>query len=345
MPSHTIVQLLYSVFFVFQVFLNSFYRGFMKKFLFLATLATQSLFADPCFDDTTNCGCNCCGNGIELGVDWLYWKAEQSQMEVASNVNFTTSTTISATPITPRFDYSSGVRVYGNYNLDSCWSLGASFVYLPTKTNSIALGSDTSFIVINQNLFPIFTILDSTPFDSLNTRWKSDLYYADIPLKYTFRFPCNIAVEPYVGLRGFWNNQKLSLQASGNGGKIASTMSEKIRGVGLLGGIQASWEFCNGFMLIAKLGSSLVYTRINNDNNFDVDMMSITINNSARYNRSISSFESFIGLAYRFDLCGVCGQVRLGWENNLFFNTNQFTITTGGNLNVQGLTLGGSIYF
>jgi hypothetical protein len=125
---------------------------------------------------------------------------------------------------------------------------------------------------------------------------------------------------------------------------LTAVFSEKFFGAGLLAGIRACWQLKCGFSFVGKFAGSLIYSSVHND--FNIQAVPPTqLLDKNKYKKSHSSIDSFIGLQYLKTFCQFSAEAHIGWENHLFFHTNQFTVTANGNLTLQGLTLGGSLIF
>ncbi|MFZ0565395.1 MAG: Lpg1974 family pore-forming outer membrane protein, partial [Chlamydiales bacterium] len=190
----------------------------MKNLFFLIiifNLTLSSLLAQSytCVDSEI------CQNGLLLGAEWLYWKAEQSQMEIAADVEGRNGGTLIASRVViPDFNYSSGYKVYADYILNDCWAIGTVFTHLPSQPYVSASHNpasiDTNFIAFNVDLYPLFTLFEQQHFSSIDIQWKLNLYYADLYIRRTLCF-CNcFTINPYIGGRGFWMKQNIHTNAS-----------------------------------------------------------------------------------------------------------------------------------
>ncbi|MFZ0566093.1 MAG: hypothetical protein WAM28_07910, partial [Chlamydiales bacterium] len=107
------------------------------------------------------------------------------------------------------------------------------------------------------------------------------------------------------------------------------------------------WLLKCGFSFVANFGGSLIYSSLHNDSNIRAEILGSTLRllSKNNFHKSHPTIDSFIGLEYLNTFCRFGVEAHIGWENHLFFHTNQFSLTTNGNLTSQGLTLGGSIIF
>lgn len=297
------------------------------------------------------------GSNFQVGADWLYWEAEQNQMlffsEVAGIENHITSD-----PLLLQVDYNNGFRLFADYAFNACWHLEANLTHLPqhaSVSREIDPADTTSFLVPDPFLYPIFQAIQTIGnFTNAGIDWSLNLYYFDIDISRSFLLCQCINLEPYFGLRAFWMNQAVSVDALSPGtgeGVVAvdARFQERDRGIGFQGGCDFICNLRWGFALVGLFGGSVVYTRekIGQSLRATVAEAPLLDINAAKIKlfRSMPSVESYLGLQYRNSICHHPFEIHVGWENHLFFHTNQFSITQDGSLTTQGLTLGGSLCF
>lgn len=342
----------------------------IRNIFIAAVLVSAPLFAQNTISSYSNG--RCWYDRLEVGADWLYWKAPQEQMEMAVGVSSSgddASQVIQSNPITYDFDYNSGYRVYLNYELDNCWSFSAALTHAPSQASVGAFTDPTNvqsnFIVLNSNTFPIFTPINSSGsnyINSFNSTWNLDLYYLDLDIGKSFS-PCNcLELGAYLGVRGYWMKQSIDLTANiininsevTTQLLLVSNFNEKFYGAGLQGGVNGFWKVGCGFSLIGQFGVSLLYSRADiNQHLSDVIVSSIgspppatiALSTGTALYTSIPTMDSLICLQYDTSLCNYGLEFHIGWENHLIFHINQLGLLEAGNLTMQGLTLGGSIRF
>ncbi len=270
-------------------------------------------------------------------------------MEIASRVNFTSSggtTFINSTTIRPGFKYSNGYRIYASTPLTQCWKLGASLTHLPSKAVNTTI-NPTGIIPINTDLFPVLGLAAPTGINlnSLEYTWNLNLYYLDGFISRMFCPTSWITVEPQIGLRGFWMKQKIELGGSNATTTLTGLLRERYCGGGLVAGVNGSCHLGFGFSLSAKFGGSIVYSGLDNQYAVQNSETDTNVNEKSTYCKSHPSVDTFIGIRYLRAFCCLVMEAHMGWENHIFFHTNQYTLSSDGNLTLQGLTLGGSVRF
>lgn len=327
----------------------------MKKKIYLGVvLACLLLFNTPMAQANENC-CeqDSCGF-FSVGGDWLYWKVEQDQMEVAAHVTITTdnvTTFIHSKVLEPRFHTTSGYRAFVNYMTpDRKWKIEACFTHQPTNAGFIHIVDPgdiaTDFISLYNTNFPLLTPIAGNSFSSLSSKWNAKIDYFDLDLSRAFFFLSCFEIEPHLGLRGLLFDQKFRIDGT-NGASFSSNMKASLKGGGIEGGLWGKVTVPYGFALVGHIGGSLLYVKSQNNGGviiFGEDSdLDITYDNNSYF--TIPTVDSFIGITFDQTICHIGINIHVGWEQHVFFNTNRFSLSRGSNLTMQGLTLGGAITY
>ena len=318
---------------------------------------------NPCFPDIGR---------FSAGADWLYWKATEDGL----NYGLLTTTTTPATGslavneriLKPRFEYDSGYRVYIGYELPCYdWEIGVIYTHAPnTRARSSALAASTLIPVVTQNI----TILDNSLFnfrgilpaagDAVKSQWGLDFDYIDFDLAHTLCLSDYLRVRPHIGIRYLWAKQTFDMDFVGTSadsdvtGNVAfeGFLKNRTYGVGVEGGLWGDWEVGCGFSILGHVGGSILYGKhkIRGSHALVTTRGSATpITDLFSYRdveyTSIPMLDYFIGLQYATCLCEIEFNLHVGWEQHVAFDMNRFTTTDGGDLSLQGLTLGGGFAF
>lgn len=327
----------------------------MKKLiLLLGTLSLLKTGLNAYFYDNQNypnleCSpCPC----FEIGADWLYWNADQSNLVLASEV-FSEDGTVNTNVLSTDFKARNGYRIFADYTFcNNEWNIGAIFTHALGKGNDSANvdpeSIDTSFIVLNSTSFPIFNSLIGLFLSSVSYDWDLRLNYFDLDLSRPYPLCSSLVINPHIGFRGLWMRQNLNLRGfvPAVTATVNTTMKDKMNAYGVEGGMEANWNIACGFSIIGHLGGSLLYAKINTEQNFvatDGDVVTIHVSDTT-HNAS-PTIDSFIGLQYVNNCWGCPINLHGGWEQHIIFEANHFQIFNNANLTVQGLTLGGSLCF
>lgn len=310
------------------------------------------------FDSDSDC-CftnECCSGTFSVGGDWLYWKSEEAHLEYAAIVDISGTAEeqiISSKVQRPKFTYDNGYRIFADYvTCDQVWKIRAAYTHVPTSAkNSFDATSTVSmnFANIFKSNFPIFTAISDATFQQLDSKWNSALNYFDFDISRQISVCDSFQFMPHIGLRGLWLDQTFRL--NGIAEEVLffnSKLSEKIGAFGLEGGIKAIWNIWKGFSIVADVGGSVLYARFKNSGILVAEGFIITataIEYATKVTNGIAMFDAFIGLQYETNVSNFGINVRAGWEEHIIFNSNQFSLSTSGNMTLQGLTLGGAISF
>lgn len=319
--------------------------------------------ADCCAYDP--CEWSSCDGKFTFGADWLYWKTEQSNMNIASIIDTAGTTTseiiVDAKNLHANPKFNNGFRVCAGYALPcNGWDLNVSYYNLPTHAKrSTTIDSDTQAIVLNPFDFPL-EAFTAVQLSSLGLKWDSNLQNIDVDIARTITFGECFKLRPHVGFRTTWMDQKYRFagilvppitDAIGTE-FVAGKVKEKFNGYGVEGGLWATWEIGAGFSLVGHVGGSLLYTkfRIHDDailasfapDGTETTLAAIHVSNSLFL--GTPSLDYFLGLEYTSCFCDTELSAHVGWEQHAFFDVNQLARASG-NLYTQGLTLGVAVAF
>lgn len=303
----------------------------MRKIAFVLCLSILSTFLQA--EDL-------CGSWT-AGADWLYWKTERQHALAGARVSNPVITenliTIKSKIEFPNFKSKSGFRVYAGYTTASEeWGITASYTYMPGSASFHGDGNPLANLSLPTAL----------PSQILGIRgsWDSALNYVDLDLSRTVSFCDDFEIVPHVGIRGAWVHEtsRVTFVAPES---FSAKMKNNLRGIGLEGGLWGSWNLPYGMSLVGHVGGALVYSKSTNHGNFLVQLQPpVHFKYSAPRYHSEAWFDSMIGIVYSRAICDMLFSVHLGWEHHLIFSAQGFGIL-GGDLAMQGLTLGAALEF
>lgn len=311
------------------------------KTLFFCLLCSTSLVAQ-------NMEFTSCDDLFHLEIDWLYWKAQQDNMAVASFVNLISEspTIVESKNVRPPFKYDNGFRFNLNYTpLCSDWQLSAIYTYIPFKSDTFNEIGDppTVFFSSNPTSFPILTSVGLL--NSLSTKWSGNLSYLDIDFARTISFMDCFQLRPHIGFRGAWMSQTLSLEGDPQAAEVSLLqvkMKEKLQAYGLQGGFWGDWSMGNNFSVIGHIGGSVLYSNFKLEQNslgFLDDDLVADISGGDKPHTTTPTMDYLVGLQYKTSIKGASVMARIVWEQHVFFELNQIAFG-GGNFSAQGLTAG-----
>ena len=313
----------------------------MKKAFFACLLFTQMLQAQDFFGDE--------GRGTFFaGGDWLYWKAAEQKLQFATQVSVASTEetlNVNGEVLKPDFKMDNGFRVFTGYKTqDQAWEVTLSYTHFKADAHiSRSVNGDTDFIVFLPENFPLLSGAQNALFLNASQSFNANINYIDLDISRSFVFCEDLEINPHVGLRGQWIHQQCRIRGE-DPIIFASRMKTELNGIGLEGGLWATWNLPYGVSLVGHFGGALTYNKVHNKGVLTLAAGSSTEHNNPGY-VSNAWVDSFVGFSYSRNFCDFLVNVHAGWEHHLIFNTNQYSISGGGDMTLQGLTLGAAIEF
>lgn len=334
----------------------------MKKLGIIALFSTHIAFGKHClgpedFIANTPVGPRTCNGDITVSIAGIYWSAHQDGMEYAIKDSISIpvvnpsvtdleliNNLIDASYQVPNPNWEFGF-VFGLGYVNSCdgWNFEINWTHFHTRslTHSQAGINDNQILV---SLFSSFSPQqgNGTFARDIYADWKLKLELVDFELGRNFWISTYVSIRPYIGLRYANIRQAFDLQQKGGSWspRISPTqdpldnfidIDNDYRGVGLLSGLDTTWNFGCGWALLAKLSLSIIYGKFDIDHNeynrlvipsYDKTNI-LNTNNHFRASRAI--LDTFLGIQWDGISCecnyGI--QASFGWENHLFFHQNQ----------------------
>lgn len=278
------------------------------------------------------------------------------------------SPSFSSTLENPSFHAEFGVRAGLGFNLPyDGWDISAYWTHLTSNSHQNTVTADASknerIIPEYQSIkLPdeFITYTSATP------NWKNHFNVLDVELGREFFVSRKLTVRPFVGIRGAWIHQKYTVSANGATGpnqapvsfkdntgtefssnnlvlNSQSVMKSDFDGAGPRLGFDTEWSLGAGFSIYGQAAASLMLgeftPNFNNNtlityNNVDGETLTPSNTNTSTNDASFhnTTAATDLGLGFRWartfasDSFGLC--IDLGWEQHIFFNQNQFIVTT-----------------
>jgi hypothetical protein len=301
------------------------------------------------------------GTKIKTGADafiiaeFLEWEARQNGLVFAqTGIGATaTSTPSQGSSYTPNFQFNPGFRVALGLGLDhDDWDVIATYTWYQQNSNenSVTNSNTTTNSLIPGMNFP-YTLPSSLTYASGN--WNLRLSCVDMNLGRNFFISHYLSIRPMIGLKAAWQNQTYDASYIGTVRRVQTQntihQSEKAFGIGMVGGMKMLWSFTRNWGIYANAFGDILSTRfklnsknkqfaVNNNSNITVD---------DQLSSKISVLQPIVELSL-----GICWDnwfdddqyhlgIRLGWEEQMWFNNNHFIISNNnanrGDLSMQGL--------
>ena len=317
-----------------------------------------------------------CNADATITVAGLYWNAHQDGIEhaVVNNVALNSQTPLSeidnlnlltdASFLNPTSEWDFGFRLGISYCTPcDAWDVAATWTSFQSNAKSIKNNCDDT-----QTLMPLFATYQATDpgplfADKIEAYWDLDINLVDIQVGRNFWSSKYLALRPFMGIRVAKLDQSYNvLNKGGSFSYQASSTRDAqnheaelkniFKGVGLMAGLDSTWNIGCGLGLYGNMASSIVYGA------FDVDHKeyltpaagsSSSKNEIAKITETIKASRAMLDLGFGLQWMGlVCEckygiRLALGWEMHMFFHQNQMwrISRVGSSSSETGLNLSG----
>lgn len=325
---------------------------FIIVFSLTMAMATHRLVANepyyPCdlYYDVEPC-CRCFFN-----VDLLYWRACESNLDSGFDVgefddsNGETIVVSSNTIKDPRFKWDIGFRLGTGCLFQNYWGVSAYWTSFKNTAKNHQKEEFCDCDSAGSSLPSIRSI-----------HWKLDFNTVDLAVVHHFFLPCyGMNLEPFLGVRGAWINQKLHSHENSHVGvgstegsdslKIFGKDREKFKGVGPFIGMQADWNLGCRFRLFGKADVGFLYGSFDvHTNAFSEASNDFECCNANRHGHACDVFADIsLGVSWEYCVCDCMWLiVALSGEHHQYFDQKKFG--DEGDLYFDGGTLSLSFEF
>jgi hypothetical protein len=315
----------------------------------------------------------CCQDQYRASLDLLVWKAHEKGAVLTNETSpvFTTTDYTKAPIIHPHFDWDAGFRIGVGYSPSSCcldlaldWTYYQTTLHQSRKTN----GNDLTNVNNQQGMFPIWAlsedIIAGDYVSDAKLKWKILLNMIDFKLLE----PCicykSIDINPYVGIRAASIIQHANVEYSGGiflldiidgGVNLNGTdhihLKNDFWGIGPRIGFAPRWNFCEGFSIFADTSISGL------GGMFDIKQKEEYLGRERFSHRKHEwcfrwIYDFAAGLSWDRQFCNgrYLARFQVSWEYHLFLSQlelrrSSLISSPNKNLQMQGITLSGDIYF
>ncbi len=215
--------------------------------------------------------------GLYLEVDALYWIPHEEGLEFAFKQNSGSASTDTSNPQTLAatvngsfnridFDWQAAFRLEGGYKLPiDDWRVFARW----TRLNEDAEGHATAQSITTQTLAAIWLGAEFFSEGYLRARdakakWNLHYNVVDAGIGRTFNWGSRLQLTPQTGIRGFWVNQRFSVNYAG--GDLTAPANFKginnFDGAGIFGQINSQWFFARQWAVVAEFLGSVNFGRL-----------------------------------------------------------------------------------
>lgn len=296
-------------------------------------------------------GCETCDNSnsaFYCGVDYLYWKAEEDQLQYALNIpgGFPQSGLAFANQIdvvNPCFKGQSGVRLTAGYEFCQNWDVALAWAHLQqTSCSSI---ENSAFGIVATTAFGFIDFIGPVATKALST-WCYNLNMVDFEVGREWHAMHELDLRPFLGFSWIRLNQRQTINYEGIINLPTATMQKtnNFSAIGPRAGIDASYYVWNNISLVATVSGALMYGTFNiKDQGFFVGENNINLSPffAECKKRLRPTAQIILGFEWEKEVCN-CADVELGiaYEVHYWWNMwqtpNSAAAATAGVNNVPG---------
>ena len=181
------------------------------------------------------------------GTDYVYTDTEAS------------ATLFSGTLNDLNFNWAWGFKVGLGYQIGQLpgWQIWSEYTRFVTDESS------TTARPTGGALFPNYQNTLLTAYSSTTTHWDAHYNVVDLDFGRNYFLRGNFSVFPRFGVRGAWILQNQTASAPhATAGTLSTTAHTDFRGVGILGGTQARWNFNKNWSFFGDFGASLIWGEV-----------------------------------------------------------------------------------
>lgn len=311
-----------------------------------------------------------CDWGVSLDLEFLYWYARETDLSYA--MTFTSkerSSTNETTVFAPsRYKdlgtkWDPGFRAGLGWN-SACdgWDLSATYTWFHNRKTSST--SVPEFLVvpevgeqgilnpwINQSFHQRNSQNQQVSnqniqlFSKVAAKWRLQLNIIDLELGRKYWLSECFNLRPYAGVRGAWWKTRFRTTSTKETDptrsqsftydfKFVDRFTNRVWGVGILGGLQPAWYFSCCFAIYGNIDVALLWGDIEGKKRERYTqpeargVVDGSIDYSNRSNRKFSQMTPALdaGIGFRWEEIWCCDRFRtaldLGWEHHVYFDVN-----------------------
>lgn len=304
------------------------------------------------------------GIGLNLSLDFLWWKASQQGLSYATSgvlSNVGNALTSRGEQKTPDFSWNPGFKfgIGGALPWDH-WDFQAQYSWLHSSSNTSRITDN------NGNIAQAVTVgsltNDTTQLTGITyarSTWDLHFNVIDLELGRNYYLSQHITLRPFAGLKGTWQSQDWSVKYNADsvsvngssrdqGGRVHMKQDQFFWGIGVRTGMNSQWYVSKDWSIFANTALSALW------NDFSVDrhdrFQPYDAESTTTLNTKNSSYD--LHTIAEFQL-GMMGQwwfadnkyhfaISAAYEQQVWINYGHFIFLSGsnsGDLSLHGLTL------
>jgi len=303
-----------------------------------------------------------------LGAEGLWWTACENDLDFAADFDAATADILGVGKIHfADYDWNWGVRGWMGWNWCCGWDATVSYTWFKTDGDKFVDTTEEDISLIASTLHPDtgLTTADTATI-TLDLKYQA----ANALFGRTVNF-CGdtLVLHPFIGFHGIiLEQEQVYLYEGGDFGTGSTatparvTWDSKLKGAGLIGGADFNFSSSCGLGILGSIGGSVLASKA------DVEHLQEILDITGNVNETdialdedqcicVPGLHVKAGFGWDFD-CGGCLLMELHvlYEFNSYFNTphlrrysfNNVAVSssgTSGNVTLQGITVGASIFF
>lgn len=232
------------------------------------------------------------------------------------------------------FDWDWGFRLGAGYNTPrDGWDIDMYWTHIRNTS------SGSQHATSEKPLFEVWGVaahLFPGNVDTAKAEWEVHLDQVDLDLGRQFYVGKFLSIRPFVGLRSDWIFQEYEVELKGTSGQAQTPLEQESKlknrfwGFGFVAGLDTDWKLGWGFSIYGEADMSILMSFFDIDQKGTQDDVKIwSQDKSFRTGRAILDLELGLRWARLFlkDRFGLA--LKVGYEYHLFFNQNQFVLSSG----------------
>jgi hypothetical protein len=296
-----------------------------------------------------------------LSGEFLWWKAEEDGLAYSYRTNNPSGSPAVENEIRLEemdFDWNFGFRVAGGFDIPhDHWDVSFAWTSLDTHSKTHKIAST------GEGMFPYWAFPNSLGglefFDRAQGSWKFSLNMGDAELGKDFYVGKSLSVRPFIGPRTAWVDQTFEAKYS-NASVLGQTLNDFIHmscdywGLGPRAGCNMQWWMTKRFSIYAVCALSLLYGEFRVRQKQQTEIVNVAEIAPLHFTDSYHMARPITDLAIGFGWDTLFGDdqlhfgLKVGWEQHVFFDQNQFIrfvssttnslLSDRGDIALEGLT-------
>lgn len=282
----------------------------------------------------------------------LYWKAEVNGLSYAIESPSALILAPHSSVKNPSFDWDFGFKAGLGYRTKhDGWEFFLGYTSLQTHADAHKhVNVDNVLLPLRANaesdssggvLYPIWLLPIDTALlfaEDVKMHWRLHLGIFDLLMRKMICPGRSFSLRPQLGLRTAWIRQKFNVAYSANSvfpdQESAMRTKNKFFGVGPNCGLYGQWNIKGGFALFSEAALSILFGEfyLHQDEDLTKTKKKV-LGVHDIYRQSVTLLDGSAGLMWERDFEGTLKrvQVRLGWDQSLYFSQNQLIRFVSGN--------------